>query len=151
FTHDGKRVLFLRGGQLWGMNPDGTDQKVVVKDRQVIDYELTSDGKWLAYSRLDGSFASEVYVMPASGGEAKNVTRYATYNAGITFSKDGKRMAFISTRPNMPSLYVLSMQKPAAAGAASSNEIDWEDIHLRVEQPALTPADQGAISPDGNM
>jgi tricorn protease len=151
FTPDGKRVLFLRGGQLWGMNPDGTDQKVVVKDRQVIDYELTSDGKWLAYARLDGSFASEVYVMPATGGEAKNVTRYATYNAGITFSKDGKRMAFISTRPNLPSLYVLSMQKPAAAGAASSNEIDWEDIHLRVEQPALTPADQGAISPDGNL
>jgi tricorn protease len=151
FTPDGKRVLFLRGGQLWAMNPDGTDQKLLVKDRQVIDYELTSDGKWLAYARMDGSFASEVYVMPASGGEAKNVTRYATYNAGITFSKDGKKMAFVSTRPELPSMYVLSMQKPAAPGAAASSDIDWDDIHLRVEQPALTLAEEGAISPDGTM
>jgi tricorn protease len=151
FTPDGKRVLFLRGGQLWGMNPDGTDQKVIVKDRQVIDYELTSDGKWLAYARMDGSFASEVYVMPAAGGEARNVTRYATYNAGVTFSKDGKKMAFVSTRPDVPSLYVLSMQKPAAPGAPSSSDIDWEDIHLRVEQPALTLVEEGAISPDGSM
>jgi tricorn protease len=148
---EGKRVLFLRGGQLWAMNPDGTDQKVLVKDRQVIDIEPTSDGKWIAYSRMDGSFASEVYVMPAAGGEARNVTRYATYNAGITFSKDGKRMAFISQRPDFPSMYVLSMQKPAAPGAASSGDIDWDDIHLRVEQPAMTPAEEGSISPDGTM
>jgi tricorn protease len=151
FTPDGKRVLFLRGGQLWAMNPDGTDQKVLVKDRQVIDYELSADGKWLAYSHQDGSFASEVYVMPAAGGVARNVTRYATYNTGITFSKDGKRMAFISARPDVPSLYVMSMQKPAAAGAASSSDIDWDDIHLRVDQPAQTPTEEGAISPDGNM
>jgi tricorn protease len=79
------------------------------------------------------------------------VTRYATYNAGITFSKDGKRMAFVSARPDVPSLYVLSMQKPAAAGAASSSDIDWDDIHLRVEQPALTPVESGALSSDGSM
>src|SRR5262249_8839921 len=99
FTPDGKHVAFLRGGQLWTMNPDGTDQKVLIKDKEVIDYEFTSDGKWLAYARRDGSFASEVYIMPAAGGEAKNVTRYATYNSGITWSKDGKRLAFISRRP----------------------------------------------------
>jgi tricorn protease len=114
FTPDGKRIAFVRGGQLWTMNADGTDQKLLVKDRQVIDYEFTSDSKWLAYSRLDGNFASEVYVMPAAGGEAKNVTRYATYNAGITWSKDDKKLCFIGQRPRVPTVYVLSMQRPAA-------------------------------------
>jgi len=149
FTPDGKRVSFLRGGQLWTMNPDGTDQKVLVKDKQVIDYEFTSDNKWLAYSRLDGSFASEIYVMPAAGGAAKNVTRYATWNSGPTWSKDGKKLCFLSARPTMVSLYVMALQKPAAPGAPSSSDIDWDDIHLRVEQPALAPIQQGAIAPDG--
>jgi tricorn protease len=150
FTPDGKRVAFLRSGQLWTMNPDGTDQKLLVKDKQVIDYEFTNNGKWLAYSRLDGSFASEIYVMPTAGGEAKNVTRYATSNDGLTWSKDGKRLAFVSWRPDSPSLYVMDMQKPAAAGASSGSDIDWDDLHLRVSQPARTEVLEGAISPDGN-
>ncbi len=150
FTPDGKRVAFLRGGQLWTMNPDGTDQKLLVKEKQVIDYEFTSDGKWLAYARLDGSFASEIYVMPAGGGEAKDVTRYATSNDGLTWSKDGKRLSFVSWRPDSPSLYVMDMQKPSAAGAASSSDIDWDDIHLRVSQPSRTEVLEGAISPDGS-
>jgi tricorn protease len=150
FTPDGKRVSFLRGGQLWTMNADGTDQKVLVKDKQVMDYEFTNDNKWLAFSRQDGSFASEIYVMPAAGGEAKNVTRYATANANPTWSKDGKKLCFLGARPEVPYLFVMSMQRPAAPGAPSSNDIDWDDIHLRVEQPALTPTVQGAIAPDGN-
>ncbi len=149
FLPDGKRIAFLRNGQLWTMNPDGTDQKIVVKDKQVIDYEYTSDGKWLAYARVDGSFASEVYVMPAAGGEAKNVTHYATYNSDISWSRDGKKLCFISQRPREAGAFVLSMQKPAASGAASTNDIDFDDIQLRVEQPSLTPTEEAVISPDG--
>jgi tricorn protease len=150
FTPDGKHVAFVRGGQLWTMNPDGTNQKLCVKDKTVIDYEFTTDNKWLAYARMDGSFASEIYVMPAGGGEAHNVTRYATFNAGLTWSKDGKKLSFISQRPDVPSLYVLSMQRPAAPGAPSSTDIDWDDIHLRVEHPSRTEVLEGAIAPDGN-
>lgn len=149
FTPDGKRVAYLRAGQLWTMNPDGTDPKTLVAERQVIDYEYSSDGKWLAYSRLDGSFASELYVMPAGGGETRNVTRYATWNAGVTWSRDGKKLAFVSSRPRVPSMYVLSMQRPMAPGAAATTELDFDDVHLRVEQPAMTPTEEGAISPDG--
>jgi tricorn protease len=45
---------------------------------------------------------------------------------------------------------VLSLQTPAAAGAPESRDIDWDDIYLRVERAAPIPADEGAISPDGN-
>jgi tricorn protease len=148
FTPDGKKVGFLRAGKLWTMNADGGEQKPLVNDTTVIDYEWSPDGKWVAYARMDGSFASEVYIMPATGGEAKNVTRYATYNSGITWSHNGKKLAFISERRRFVGMHVLSLQRPAEPGAAASTEIDWDDIHERVDQPAPINAQEGAISPD---
>ncbi len=67
FAPDGKRVAFLRAGKLMTMNPDGTDEKLVVDQGQVFDYEWSPDGKWICYARMDGSFASELFIMPASG------------------------------------------------------------------------------------
>jgi tricorn protease len=150
FSPDGKRIAFVRAGKLWTMNPDGSDQKLVVNETQVIDYEWAPDSKWICYARLDGNFASELYIIPSSGGTARNVTHYATYNTGITWSQNGKKIAFLSERRNNQSLFVLSLQRPAVAGAPSSDEIDWDDIHRRVEQPAPLFIQEGAISPDGS-
>jgi tricorn protease len=151
FSPDGKRIGFIRSGKFWTMNPDGTNAKVLVDDVQVIDYEWSPDSKYVVYSRLDGHFASDLFIIPITGGEAKNITRYGTYNAGVTWSLRGKKLAFISERRrDERSLFVLSLQKPAASGAPLSSDIDWEDIHLRVEQPAPLPISEGAISPDGS-
>src|SRR5262249_49947096 len=59
---------------------------------------------------------------------------------------------FISERRRdlPPSLYVMSLQKPAAPGAPPSSDIDWEDVHLRVKQASPIGATEGAISPDGS-
>src|SRR5262249_44969794 len=109
FSPDGKRVAFVRAGKLWSMNPDGTDQKVLVGDVQVIDYEWSPDSKWIAYARLDGSFASELYIIPSGGptkeNPARNVTRYATFNAGVTWSKNNK-LAFLSDRRHSIGMHV---------------------------------------------
>jgi len=148
FTPDGKRIAFLRAGQLFTMKPDGSEQKPLVSGKTVIDYEWSPDGKWVAFSRMDGSFASEIYIMPIAGGEAKNVTRYATYNSNITWSANGKKLAFISLRRKSAGMHILSLQKPAVLGAPANNDIDWDDIHLRVEQAAPIPAEEGAISTD---
>lgn len=159
FSPDGKRVAFLRAGKLWIMNPDGTDQKTIVKDVEVFDYDWSPDSKWLVYARQDGSFASELYIIPAAGGESKNVTHYATYNGGVTWSgrrdraisgTNGNKLGFISQRHDSMGMYVLSLQKPAAAGAPESRDFDWDDMYLRVERAAPLSVEEGAISPDGN-
>src|SRR5262249_9961609 len=155
FSPDGKRISFLRDGKLLTMNPDGTDVKVLVKEPRVIDYEWSPDGQWIAFARLDGNWSSEIYIIPAGGATdkdpARNVTRYATFNAGITWSKNGK-LAFLSERRmHAPTgMYVMSLQKPSVPGAAPLGGIDWDDIHLRVAQPTSMPALDGAISPDGS-
>jgi tricorn protease len=158
----GGRVAFLRAGKLWTMNPDGSDQKAIVSDVHVFDYEWSPDGRWFVYARRDGSFASELYIVPSTGATAdnpaRNVTRYATYNGDVTWSHDGKNIAFLSERRGPGNLYVLPLQKPAATGAgeksglfgSSSVSVDWEDIHLRSEAVTPIPALSGSISPDGN-
>jgi tricorn protease len=150
FAPDGKHVAYIRAGKLWTMKPDGTDQKAIVNDLQVTDIEWSPDSKWLAFSRLDGSFASELYIVPAAGGEARNVTRYATRNEGVTWSANGKKIGFISQRRQKPVMCSIALQRPAAPGAPATNDIDWDDIHLRLEQSSPLAADEGAISPEGN-
>jgi tricorn protease len=154
FSPDGKRISFIRNGRLLTMNPDGGDEQVIVSEPRVIDYEWSPDSRWIAFARLDGSFASEIYIVPSDGATAKdpirNVTRYATFNAGITWSKTGK-LAFLSERrSNMPtSMFVMSLQKPAVPSAPPTRDIDFDDVHLRVVQPSKMEAMEGAISPDG--
>jgi tricorn protease len=150
FSPDGKQVTFVRSGRLWTMNPDGTGQKVLVDTPEVIDYEWSPDSKWIVYARRDGSFASELHILPAAGGEARNVTRFATFNAGVTWSADGKKLCFLSHRRDKTSVYVLNLQKDSAPGTSSSSGIDWDDIHFRVHQPTTMEASEAAISADGS-
>jgi tricorn protease len=164
FAPNGRRVAFLRAGKLWTMKPDGSDQKVIVSDVHVFDYDWSPDSRWFVYARRDGSFASELYIVPSDGPTAdnppRNITRYATYNGDVTWSHDGKKIAFLSERrdPGKQYVYTLSLQKPAVPGfterkgflGGSGVSIDWEDIHLRAESVAPLAALTGAISPDGS-
>jgi tricorn protease len=149
YSPDGKKVAYLQAGKLWTMNPDGTDQKLIVDKQQVFDYDWSPDGKNFVYARMDGSFASDLYIIPSVGGESKNVTRYATYNGDVSWSSNGGKLAFVSQRRRAATMCVLSLQKPAVAGVAPSTEIDWDEIHMRVDEIPGVTADEGAISPDG--
>jgi tricorn protease len=160
FSPDGKRLAFIQAGKLWSMNPDGTDQKVIVGDTKIVDYEWAPDSKWIVYSRVDGSFAYELYVVPAGGptaaDPARNITRYATFNVGVTWSTDGNKIAFLSSRRgnNAPTLHVTTLRKPTAAGVPDLTPqgtvvIDWDDIHLRARQVLPVLVEEAAISPDG--
>jgi tricorn protease len=159
FAPNGKKVAFLRSGKLWTMDPDGSGQKPLVEATRVFDYDWSPDGKWIAYARTDGSFASELYLVPADGSaKPQNVSRYATYNGEVTWSQTGGKIGFISQRRGLFAMHVLALQKPAAGAvsplaaiAASPSDIDWDDLHLRVTRPASMSAESGAISPDGSM
>jgi tricorn protease len=159
FSPDGRRVSFLRAGKLWSMKPDGTNQMAIINDVQVFDYEWSPDAHWIVYARRDGSFASELYIVPITGptkfNPPRNITRYATYNGGVSWSRDGKKLAFIGQRQDQRNLFVLSLQRPNAPGFTESAmvgnlEIDWDAIPRRVEQPVPhLSVREGDISPDG--
>jgi tricorn protease len=151
FIPKSDRIGFLRQGQLWTMKADGSDQKVLIAEKKVTDYEWSPDGKYVAYSRMDGSFASEVYIASLDGSiKPVNVSRYAIYNSDISWG--GSKISFVSQRKGVYSMHVLSLQKPVQDGPKPpEGEIDWDDLHLRVERVALMGADSGVISIDGGL
>ena len=154
FAPKGERVAFLRSGKLFTMKPDGTDEKVLVDQQQVFDYDWSPDGKNIVFARTDGSFASEVYIVPTDGsGPPKNVTRYATFNGDVSWSSTGNKIGFIGQRRGTYAPHVISLQRPLAAGTrpGAASEIDWDDLHLRAERVAGISAETASISPDGSQ
>jgi tricorn protease len=150
FSPKGDRIAFLRSGKLWTMKPEGTDQKALVNETQVFDYDWSPDGKMIVYARSDGSFASEVYITPVDGSTpAKNITRYATYNGDVSWSKTGGKISLISQRGGFYAPYVISLQRPGGSG--TSTAIDWDDIHLRATRVASMSAEEALVSPDGKL
>jgi tricorn protease len=154
FSPKGDRIAFIREGKLWLMKPDGSAQKVLVAAQKVLDYDWSPDGKYLAFCRMDGSFAAEAYVAAADGGGPPvNISRHATWNSDITWSQTNGKIAFVGQRRGAYAMEVVSLQKPVADGSPKppAEQIDWDDLHLRVERPTNTQADAGAISPDGSQ
>jgi tricorn protease len=150
YSPRGDRVAFLRGGKLWTMKPDGADQKVLVADTRVFDYDWSPDGKMIVYARIDGSFASELFIVPSDGSDVpRNITRYATYNGEVSWSRTGNKIGFIAHRRGMYAPYVLSLQREGTPGAAG--EIDWDEIHLRAERAAGLSAETAVVSPNGQL
>ena len=154
FSPKGDRIAFTRTGQLWTMKPDGTDQKVLVSTKKVLDFDWAPDGKHIAFCRMDGSFAAEIYVAATDGsGPPVNISRHATWNSDVSWSQTNGKIAFVGQRRGNYAMHVVALQKPVADGTAKppAEQIDWDDVHLRVERPTSTTADVGAISPDGTQ
>ncbi len=153
FSPKGDKIAFIREGKLWLMKSDGTDPKVLVGAQKVLDYDWSPDGKYVAYCRMDGSFAAEIYIAATDGtGLPVNVSRYATFNSDVSWSQTNGKLSFVGQRRSGYSVHVVSLQKPVADGSPKppADQIDWDDLHLRVER-TTTSADSGTISPDGSQ
>jgi Tol biopolymer transport system component len=66
------------------------------------------DGSRIAFESTRDGYA-EIYVMPAGGGQANNVSNYAwATDLGPTWSADGSRIAFYSDRDGGWNIYVMA-------------------------------------------
>ncbi len=53
------------------------------------------DGKWLAYAKSDAARNSDIYLLPATGGEERKVTFDSYTDINPRFSPDGKKLFFV--------------------------------------------------------
>lgn len=100
FTPGGKELVLQQGrGDLVVMDVESRDKRVLVSGFSGIDFDISADGRWIAYSQQDDDFNSEVWInrLDASS-EPVNVSRHPDNDGNPTFSPDGKLLAFTGRR-----------------------------------------------------
>lgn len=158
FSPDGSTIAFLRGNsgeEIITEPATGGAEKVVVKSAFMDNVRWSPDAKWLAYSRRSEAAVTNIYVMPAGGGQEIDVSRWIGTNTNPIWAPDGSKLFFFSTRGGSPDIYTadLTKKKPAAPVAATNMEatptapapapqvaIDADNIYKRVRPLTGAPA-----------
>ena len=121
---DGK-LVFSFAGDLWLLPVNAaTPTRLTANRARATHPRFSPDGKWIAFSsnRYGGT---DVFVMPAEGGEARRLTFRAAGDTVVGWSRDSSRVIFTSARgllyPGIPNLYEI----PVAGGLEQPIPTDW--------------------------
>jgi tricorn protease len=141
------RIAFVYGGDIWlASTTGGVARRVTTHPGRELFPKFSPDGKWIAFTgQYDGNF--NVYVMPAEGGQPKQLTFYqgsatplsermGIHNEVITWFPDSQRILFLSRRDATNGW----IKRPYS-------------VSIDGGLPEPLPMDQGGLtsfSPDGN-
>jgi tricorn protease len=99
FSPDGEKIAFVRGrGALVVIPAAGGPETVLVDRWYEPGFDWSPDGKWLAYSTADDQFNYDVWIVPADGGDAYNVSRHPGDDLVPSWSPDGRRLVWTAKR-----------------------------------------------------
>ncbi|HJZ68339.1 MAG TPA: peptidase S41, partial [Blastocatellia bacterium] len=141
----GDRVVFTYGGDLWTAPASGgTATRLTAHPGVELFAKFSPDGKWIAFTgQYDGD--EQVYVIPATGGEPKQLTfypargpltpRWGYDNQVYGWTNDGKSIVFRSLRDSWALPIARLYTVPATGGPA--------------EPLPMPEAGSGTFSPDG--
>ncbi|MCS6859716.1 MAG: DPP IV N-terminal domain-containing protein, partial [Abditibacteriales bacterium] len=171
FSPDGKTIAFLQGwnGTALGVIPaEGGAVRVLVHDPAIGGVAWSPDSRWIAFHRFKSHTAgalADIFVVNVTDGTRTNITRYPVVNTRPVWSKDGKRLFFLSNRTTHTNLWSVTLQEKeeeddreqrgttADKGQAASQPIilDFEDIHQRARPITRIESNISnyAVAPDG--
>jgi tricorn protease len=141
----GDRVVFTYASDLWTTPASGgTAVRLTAHPGMEVFAKFSPDGRWIAFTgQYDGD--EQVYVMPASGGEPKQLTfypakgpltpRWGWDNQVMGWTNDGQSIVFRSQRDSW-SLPIARLYKVSMNGGAA-------------EALPMPEAGSGDFSPDG--
>jgi tricorn protease len=105
----GDQIVFAYGGDLWLVpRAGGRAQRITTHPGRELFPKFSPDGKWIAFTgQYDGNF--NVYVMPAEGGQPKQLTFYqggaqplndrmGIHDEVVSWFPDSQRIVFLSRR-----------------------------------------------------
>jgi Tol biopolymer transport system component len=89
-----------------------------------VDMAVSPDGRTLAFKRVVVQ-NGEIYVVPITGGEARQLTRDNRMILGLTWTPDGREIVFSSARTGWSRLWRISAVPPGpAAGFATPRPVE---------------------------
>lgn len=100
---DGKTILFEYKGDIWSVDPAGGNAiPLTVSESYEFAPVWSHDGRSIAFaSDRYGNF--DVFVMPATGGEAKRLTYHSTREVPSSFTADDTAILFNAARQDSAS------------------------------------------------
>ncbi len=128
---DGKSVLIAlmdrqtRKSTLWEISSDGKEKEQIAGHHaNLYRYAVPSpDGKWLVYGVYDQNY-SGMYIMPLQGGPSLPlVVSEKAHNGGPSWSPDGTKLAFTSTRTGSFNIWIM--------------DLDLEELKKELLRPGL--------------
>lgn len=115
WSRDGGQFFINRGGGIFTIPVSGGEPRPVstgAADRANNDHGLSPDGRWLAISSNKPEVGSQIYLVPATGGESRLITPLGpSYWHG--WSPDGQTLAYCARRNGNFDIYAI----PVAGGA----------------------------------
>ena len=117
WSQDGKFVLFSikdrQSGKstIWKISPDGKRRIQITKHHENFYryLSLSPDGTLLAYGVMKGRYTG-LYIMPAEGGISIPLAVTPNgHNEGASWSPDGQKIAFISTRSGSFDIWLMDL------------------------------------------
>jgi tricorn protease len=99
FSPDGERIAYVSGnGDLHVMDADGGADQRIVAHWNTPDFAWSPDGAWIAYAIYDEDYNQDVWIVPADGGKAVNVSQHPDEDGGPVWNRDGTQLAWSSRR-----------------------------------------------------
>ena len=136
----GGNVAFVYGGDIWLVSAKGGTARRITSDPGLELFpKFSPDGKWIAFTgQYDGN--SNVYVMPAEGGQPRQLTFYqggaqplsdrmGVHNEVVTWTPDGKHILFLSRRDS-PNVWTKRLYSVSIDGG--------QPVPLALDQAGLT-------------
>jgi TolB protein len=115
FSADGRRLVFVRGGEIWIANADGSQPQRVLEGTDVQFAAPSPDGQSIAFFQTMGGPLGDLWIVRASGGAPRRLTFDEAEGGAPAFTPDGRTIVFPSARGGSVTLW----QIPAAGGSPS--------------------------------